>query len=141
MSDEIERARQDYLKRPLALRLVGRHEDDIHRYGFREGYKAGQAASEAARAALVAALDRCMIGGNHIASALIGAIGPGFPERFTSTDQALEELWGKRADTDDMVYEVWQCWRSIMEARTLAGGPDWKDAAELRVRGSETPAD
>lgn len=50
-SDEIEQARQEYLKRPLALRLVGRHEDDIHRYGFREGYKAARADRLAARVA------------------------------------------------------------------------------------------
>jgi hypothetical protein len=43
MSNEIEEARRAYLESPRALRLVGRHEDDIHRYGFREGWNAGAA--------------------------------------------------------------------------------------------------
>lgn len=81
-------------------------------------------------AALTGALDRCMIGGNHIASALISALGPDFNE-IPSFDAALERLWGTRADTDDMVYEAWMCWRAIMDARTLAGGPDWKTGAAL----------
>lgn len=93
--------------------------------------------AQAARAdALAAALELCMVGGNHIASALISALGAGFTDDIVSADQALEVLWGRRADTDDMLYDVWMCWRAIMDARTLAGGPDWHDARPAEQRGA-----
>lgn len=76
---------------------------------------------------LAKALDWCMVGGNSLASALIGALGGDMPSQFENSDQALEALWGKRADTDDMLYEAWTCWKVMMEARAMVGGPDWFD--------------
>lgn len=93
----------------------------------RDAALAENAALRAAGDAMAKALDRCMVGGNHLASSLISALGAGFTDEITSSDQALAVLWGKRADTDDMLYDVWMCWRAIMDARTLAGGPDWLD--------------
>lgn len=58
---------------------------------------------------LRAALDKVMIGGNHVAL-LIGAFHPPYT---ASHDEAL-----KHYGAGDQ-YEAWCCWRTIMEARDV----------------------
>lgn len=63
---------------------------------------------------LAAAIDHVMIGGNHLASALIQWLGAGestFPPYSTPHDKAGEII----ADVNQ--YDAWVCWKSIMEAR------------------------
>lgn len=60
------------------------------------------------------ALERTMIGGNHLATVLIGQLGAGFAERYPpemDPQDALRTLCA--TDT----YEIWCCWRAIMLAR------------------------
>jgi hypothetical protein len=55
-----------------------------------------------------------LIGGNHLASFLIGKLGGDFAVRFPPTmpvEQAVEAI----DDTD--VLDVWICWSAIMRAR------------------------
>lgn len=68
-------------------------------------------------ARLRAALELCLTGGNHIASLLIGRIGPAFNERYppgTPHDTVREDL-----GSGD-VYEAWCCWNACMRARDMA---------------------
>ena len=61
------------------------------------------------------ALDRIMIGGNHLASALIGILGPKFPESGSTREQVEAAI--KSGDFRDL----WVCWDVIMQEReTLA---------------------
>ena len=64
------------------------------------------------------ALELCMIGGNHIASALIGR-GVS-PSEYTNFSYALERLavvTDQRIPPDFTNYEMWCCWKCIMTAR------------------------
>lgn len=77
--------------------------------------------AEAAK--LRAGLDRIMIAGNHLASALIGTFGAGeeFPAYGTSTEEARAII----KDPDQM--DLWICWREIMQVRDslrLAPSPE-----------------
>ena len=72
--------------------------------------------------ALDAALYGCMVGGNHIASALIGRLGPSFNENYPPTANHHEVL--ERMGAGD-TYEMWCCWAAIMRAR------DVRDAERL----------
>lgn len=81
-----------------------------------------------------------LVGGNHLATVLIGWLGPDFSYRFTpymDADAAREkiiEAYGTNA------YDVWCCWRAIMLARDVhkPGGELDEDRAAL-ARG-EIPA-
>lgn len=60
------------------------------------------------------AVDRMQIGGNHVASVLIGRLGAGFSKKWphgTSHSVVLEALGAG----DD--YEMWCCWNASMSAR------------------------
>ncbi len=57
-------------------------------------------------------LDLCMIGGNHLASHLIGQLGGDFATRYPpsmSEQDALQQLGPH--------YDCWTCWSCIMRAR------------------------
>jgi hypothetical protein len=89
---------------------VAAAEDDMPR-----GH-AHQHASEAIERTqkLVDALNRCMIGGNHIANILIGTLGGGFADEYPFDASHEDVLWKLGAgDT----YEAWCCWAAIMKAR------------------------
>ncbi len=70
------------------------------------------------------ALDKALIGGNHIASNLIGLLGAGkeFPDFHTSFDEARKILASRPEHTVDWMneYEQWCCWKSCMDARSMA---------------------
>lgn len=60
------------------------------------------------------ALELTMVGGNHLASVLVGNLGPGFALRYppdTDHEMALRGICA----TDN--YEIWCCWSAIMRAR------------------------
>jgi hypothetical protein len=55
-----------------------------------------------------------MVGGNHLASALVGWLGAGedeFPLFSTTYEEAQKVV------TDPLVFDAWVCWKTIMEAR------------------------
>lgn len=56
-------------------------------------------------------IGKIMIGGNHLASALIGLLGAGFPSYPTPYQEA------RKFFTDIDHYDAWICWKIIMEAR------------------------
>lgn len=63
---------------------------------------------------LRAAVELCLIGGNHIASELIGALGPAFSAQYppgTPHDVVREAIGYGNA------YEMWCCWDAGMRAR------------------------
>ena len=63
------------------------------------------------------ALDLCLVGGNHIASVLIGRLGGGFAGAL-SPDASHEFARSRIPDLD--TYEIWCCWSAIMRAREMA---------------------
>lgn len=66
-------------------------------------------------------LDRCMIGGNSIASNLIGILGPGFHARFKDASQAREELYAEYDEERAYeIYEQWLCWHALGQAKEAA---------------------
>jgi hypothetical protein len=60
----------------------------------------------------VESLRRIFVGGNHLATALVGLLGPNFPTYQTS----LETARGAIEDGGDH-YDVWVAWRTIMIER------------------------
>ncbi len=56
-------------------------------------------------------LDRIFVGGNHLASAMIGLIGADHP----SYGASLEE--GRRLIPNVDYYDLWVCWRTLMRER------------------------
>lgn len=65
---------------------------------------------------MLAALNDIGVGGNHLASILIGKLGPDFASKYPpdlDTDSALRMLC---ATTE---YDVWCCWAAIMRARNI----------------------
>lgn len=63
-------------------------------------------------------LDHCMVGGNHIASNLIGLIGD--PCKYKTCEEAQKGIAEHFPHTWIGIYEQWCCWHSIMEARHAA---------------------
>jgi len=63
---------------------------------------------------LEAALQKVMIGGNHVA--LLIGVGP--PPHTSTHEKALMHYNGGDA------YEAWCCWKTIMEARKALEGKD-----------------
>lgn len=108
--------------RAIAQRISARHGHNDDDNGWLNEQR-----REEARAAIAAmlpspdpatierdALERTMIGGNHLATVLIGQLGAGFAERYPpemDPQDALRTLCA--TDT----YEIWCCWRAIMLAR------------------------
>ena len=72
---------------------------------------------------LAEALERCGVGGNHLANVLIQLLGPDFPSRFPphlDPNAALE-----RIGAGSHAFDVWCCWAAIMNSRAAlskAGG-------------------
>ncbi len=62
-----------------------------------------------------------MIGGNHLASALVHNLGPDFSERFPPTANAQAVYNTLNAELKlgkgSIVYDAWVCWAAIMRAR------------------------
>ena len=92
---------------------------DAHSWAVR-----GDAADEilrlrAQRDQLLAALKLVMIGGNHLASVLIGQLGGDFAA-FFPPDLDHEIALRVLGATDE--YEVWCCWAAIMTARAAMEG-------------------
>jgi hypothetical protein len=58
----------------------------------------------------------CLVGGNHLASALIGALGPGFSERFPQNADH-REVYTKIGGT--LIYDIWCCWSLMGIARDI----------------------
>lgn len=81
------------------------------------------ARAEAARA--VEALEKLLIGGNHLASALIHMLGDDFVEYETDFNEACEIL------NDPIKYDLWVCWAIMMRERDAMNDP--KLAAALRA--------
>jgi hypothetical protein len=72
------------------------------------GISCGDAADEIER--LRAALEKCMVGGNHIAIYKTAR----WPEVGSDHEHALRILHATPA------YDMWCCWSAIMQARDLA---------------------
>lgn len=70
--------------------------------------------------ALQKALETALIGGNHIASNLIGLIG--MPDKYSTTEEAMHDLATMPEHTVTWMneYEQWCCWKSMMKARDQA---------------------
>jgi len=75
------------------------------------------------------AFDWCLIGGNSLASNLIGLLGAGFC--FYTRDsikEACKRIYGEKGWIE--VYEQWCCWKALMEARdkveNALGQDGWK---------------
>ena len=64
-------------------------------------------------------LERIMVGGNHLASALIGLTGGPPPSYRLSLEEARPLF--KSSD----VYDAWVCWRTIMLVRDELAG-EWE---------------
>ena len=62
-------------------------------------------------------LDRCMIGGNHIASNLVGFINP---TKYKTCEEAREGIAERFPFTWIGIYEQWCCWHCLMQAREAA---------------------
>lgn len=64
-----------------------------------------------------------MIGGNHLASALVHNIGSDFAQRFppTADPQDVIEALRKEEKTGNgqIVYDAWVCWAAIMRAKKI----------------------
>jgi hypothetical protein len=64
-----------------------------------------------------------LIGGNHLASALVLNIGADFHERFppdADPEAVHHQLWREgRLGVGSIVYDAWVCWAAIMRARRL----------------------
>ena len=69
-------------------------------------------------ARLRAALDTCMVGGNHIATYRTDR----WPEPGTAYDLALMALGAGRE------YDMWCCWNAIMQARDIVNQQKRSDA-------------
>ncbi len=63
------------------------------------------------------ALCTIFIGGNHLASALIGFYGPDLPEYQTPPEEARQYF------SDTNLYDCWVCWRTIMLVRDEVAEP------------------
>lgn len=63
---------------------------------------------------LYEALKTCMVGGNHIASALIGRLGPSFSSDYPPDADCLQVLEKVGSGVN---YEMWCCWAAIMRVR------------------------
>lgn len=63
---------------------------------------------------LWAALDLCMVGGNHLANHLIGHLGGDFAMRYppSTNEQDAQHQLGSQ-------YDCWTCWAAIMRARSV----------------------
>lgn len=62
------------------------------------------------------ALEKCMIGGNHIASQLIGRMGPDFCDKYPYTGEGPDGV-------DVLTHDLWCCWANIMRARDMVEQP------------------
>lgn len=82
-------------------------------------------AAQAGEARAVEALEKMLIGGNHLASALIHLLGDDFPEYETDFNEACEIL------NDPIKYDLWVCWAMMMRERDAMNDP--KLAAALRA--------
>lgn len=69
-----------------------------------------------------------MVGGNHLASCLIGSLGGGFAAKFPPSMNSTDAL---HAIVSISTYDVWCCWKSIMNAR------DEITKAEAILRGED----
>lgn len=66
------------------------------------------------------AIETMLVGGNHLASVLIGELGGGFADRFPPTADHEEVRRQMAFDgIDHDVYEIWCCWNAIMSARKM----------------------
>lgn len=61
-----------------------------------------------------AQIDNVMIGGNHLASCLIGSLGGGFADKFPPSMNSIDVL---EAMGSIPSYDVWCAWKAIMIAR------------------------
>lgn len=64
-----------------------------------------------------------MIGGNHLASALVHNVGPDFAQRFppTADPQAVIDALREegKAGNGQIIYDAWVAWAAIMRARKI----------------------
>jgi hypothetical protein len=67
--------------------------------------------------AVALGIDAALVGGNHLASLLIGWLGADFPEWYPVTDdpRSVAERMGYGP-----AFDVWCGWRGIMRLRALA---------------------
>jgi hypothetical protein len=85
--------------------------------GERDAAKARAEKARAGEARAVEAIKRIFIGGNHLASALIGLLGPSHPPYEVSLDQALEDIGAGN------YYDLWVAWKFIMLERDALAQP------------------
>lgn len=87
-----------------------------------DALEAELAAAKAEAARMGEALEKIFIGGNHLASALIGLLGASALPYNTEASEALREIGGGN------VYDIWVAWSTMMQVRdSLAAKPalDW----------------
>jgi hypothetical protein len=68
---------------------------------------------------LFQAIHKCFVGGNSIASNLVGLLSPNLPSDFHTCEEASEYLSHTGKENWIEIYEQWCCWHEIMEARTM----------------------
>lgn len=68
-------------------------------------------------AALREAINLALVGGNHIASELIGRVGAGFSDEFPPDADPETVLRRLHATVE---YEMWCAWSALMRARQMA---------------------
>jgi hypothetical protein len=93
--------------------------DFISRDDEREHWQAKVADRDRLIADLQLALDTALVGGNSIASALVGLIEGG-PTKYKTIEEASKITEGEYIITGVEVYEQWLCWHSMVKARKLA---------------------
>lgn len=63
------------------------------------------------------ALERVMVGGNHLANVLIGWLGPDFSYKYPPTMDVEQAREAMANDAGSNAHDVWCCWRTTMNAR------------------------
>ncbi len=84
-------------------------------------------AARAGEARAVEALKRIFIGGNHLASALIGLLGPSHPPYQVSLDEAINDIGPGN------YYDLWVAWKVIMTERDGLAQPALAWLAQQRA--------
>lgn len=83
---------------------------------------------------LCKAFDHALIGGNHLASNLIGELGAGkeeFPVKGTPHEKVRQLFKERFGDRWINYYDQWCCWNALMQARDIVeetlGENAWKE--------------
>ncbi len=102
---ERDSLRAELAAREKEYRLMSDHSERVERE---------LATEKQARAEDTARLDRIMVGGNHLASALINMLGAS-EDKFPPYTAAMDQVEGAISNPD--MRDLWICWRTIMQVR------------------------